>query len=42
LLRRVDGKLVQPDVVMNSAIIDGMCKDKLVNDALDLYSEMVT
>jgi len=41
LLRLVDGKLVQPDVVMYTMIIDGMCKDKLVNDAFDLYSDML-
>jgi pentatricopeptide repeat protein len=26
---------------MYSAIIDSMCKGKLVNDAFDLYSEMI-
>ncbi|KAK2423028.1 putative pentatricopeptide repeat-containing protein, mitochondrial [Trifolium repens] len=41
LMKQVDGNLVQLDVVMRNTVIDSMCKDKLVDDAFDLYSEMV-
>ena len=37
LLRQV----VEPDVVMFTTVIDSMCKDTFVDDAFDLYSEMV-
>ena len=32
---------VNTDVVMYSPIIDSLCKDKLVNDAYELYPEMI-
>lgn len=42
LLRKIEGKLVtsNTDVVMYSTIIDTLCKDKLVAEAYELYSEM--
>lgn len=41
LMRRIDGKLAPPNVVMYNTIMDSLCKNKLVKDAFDLYFEMV-
>ncbi|KAH1086219.1 hypothetical protein AAZX31_07G096900 [Glycine max] len=40
LLRKIDGTLTEPDVVMYNTIIDCLCKHKLVPEACDLFSEM--
>ncbi|RHN52657.1 putative pentatricopeptide [Medicago truncatula] len=41
VLRKIERILVKPNVLMYTTIIDSLCKDKLVIDAYDLYSEMI-
>ncbi|KEH17453.1 pentatricopeptide (PPR) repeat protein [Medicago truncatula] len=41
MLRKIEGKLINTNVVMHNTIIDSLCKDKLVLDAYGLYSEMI-
>ncbi|PQQ00949.1 pentatricopeptide repeat-containing protein [Prunus yedoensis var. nudiflora] len=40
LLRRMEEGACKPDLVVYSTIIDSLCKDTLVIDALNLFLEM--
>ncbi|KAL9998488.1 putative tetratricopeptide-like helical domain superfamily [Helianthus debilis subsp. tardiflorus] len=41
LLRLMDERGCKPDTVVYNTIIDSLCKDKLIEDAYKLFSEMV-
>jgi pentatricopeptide repeat domain-containing protein 1 len=41
VLRKIDGKLVNTNVVMYNTIIESLCKEKLVTEAYELYSQMI-
>ena len=41
MLHKMEGQVVRPNVVIYNMIVDGLCKDGLVTEARDLYSDVV-
>lgn len=39
LLEKMEERGCNPDKVVYNTIIDGLCKDRLVNEAMELFSE---